>query len=315
MTGKLARARSEIQRLIEEAGGLFVTSVGKSTDYLVAGADVGKAKLTAAKKAGVVVIDEAGSGGVAGRRGGAGGRGGGYAGRARGEMMALATCACAAGDRGGLRGLRQARRLRPVKEYNFRARRGGRWGGRVHLCYAIMRLRVRHHDAHPVRRRHPGRGARRRPGRWAARRLLLVTGRAPERAERVRRALLSVRPRDGRAGGGRSSPPSSWCAWPLSGPSPSVAKRWSPSAAAAPSTPARRWPPWSPTAATPATTSRGSAAAAPSIARRCRWWPCPPPPAPVRRSPATPCPAVPPRADQGQPALAHPGAGRGDRRS
>ena len=60
MTGKLARPRSEIQRLIEEAGGLFVTSVGKSTDYLVAGADVGKTKLTAAKKAGVTVIDEPG---------------------------------------------------------------------------------------------------------------------------------------------------------------------------------------------------------------------------------------------------------------
>jgi DNA ligase (NAD+) len=60
VTGKLQRPRSEIQRMVEEAGGLFVTSVGKSTDYLVAGADVGKTKLTAAKKAGVTVIDEAG---------------------------------------------------------------------------------------------------------------------------------------------------------------------------------------------------------------------------------------------------------------
>ena len=59
VTGKLSRPRSELQRLIEAAGGLFVTSVGKSTDYLVAGADVGKAKLAAAKKAGVTVIDEA----------------------------------------------------------------------------------------------------------------------------------------------------------------------------------------------------------------------------------------------------------------
>jgi DNA ligase (NAD+) len=59
VTGKLSRPRSELQRLIEEAGGRFVTAVGKSTDYLVAGADVGKAKLVAAKKAGVVVIDEA----------------------------------------------------------------------------------------------------------------------------------------------------------------------------------------------------------------------------------------------------------------
>jgi DNA ligase (NAD+) len=54
------RPRSEIQQMIEQAGGLFVSSVGKSTDYLVAGADVGKTKLTAARKAGVVVIDEPG---------------------------------------------------------------------------------------------------------------------------------------------------------------------------------------------------------------------------------------------------------------
>jgi DNA ligase (NAD+) len=59
VTGKLARPRSEIQKLIEDAGGQFVASVGKSTDYLVAGADVGKAKLDAAKKAGTDVIDEA----------------------------------------------------------------------------------------------------------------------------------------------------------------------------------------------------------------------------------------------------------------
>ena len=59
VTGKLARPRSEVQHMIEEAGGLFVASVGKSTDYLVAGADVGKAKLDAAKKAGTEVIDEA----------------------------------------------------------------------------------------------------------------------------------------------------------------------------------------------------------------------------------------------------------------
>jgi DNA ligase (NAD+) len=59
VTGKLARPRSEIQKLIEDAGGQFVSSVGKSTDYLVAGADVGKTKLDAAKKAGTEVIDEA----------------------------------------------------------------------------------------------------------------------------------------------------------------------------------------------------------------------------------------------------------------
>ena len=59
VTGKLARPRSEVQKLIEDAGGQFVSSVGKSTHYLVAGADVGKAKLDAAKKAGTQVIDEA----------------------------------------------------------------------------------------------------------------------------------------------------------------------------------------------------------------------------------------------------------------
>jgi DNA ligase (NAD+) len=60
VTGKLSRPRSEIQQIIEAAGGLFVPSVGKSTDYLVAGADVGKSKLDAAKKAGTQVIDEDG---------------------------------------------------------------------------------------------------------------------------------------------------------------------------------------------------------------------------------------------------------------
>jgi DNA ligase (NAD+) len=59
VTGKLSRSRSEIQKLIEDGGGLFVASVGKSTDYLLAGADVGKTKLDAARKAGTEVIDEA----------------------------------------------------------------------------------------------------------------------------------------------------------------------------------------------------------------------------------------------------------------
>ncbi len=59
VTGKLSRPRSEIGKRIEEAGGLFVTSVGKTTDILVAGDDVGKSKLDAAKKAGTRVVDEA----------------------------------------------------------------------------------------------------------------------------------------------------------------------------------------------------------------------------------------------------------------
>jgi DNA ligase (NAD+) len=59
VTGKLSRPRSEIQAEIEAAGGQFVSSVGKSTDLLVIGADVGKAKLDAARKVGTQIIDEA----------------------------------------------------------------------------------------------------------------------------------------------------------------------------------------------------------------------------------------------------------------
>ena len=59
VTGKLSRPRSEIQAQIEAAGGQFVSSVGKSTDILVAGADVGKSKLDAARKMGTRIIDEA----------------------------------------------------------------------------------------------------------------------------------------------------------------------------------------------------------------------------------------------------------------
>ncbi|HET6150114.1 MAG TPA: NAD-dependent DNA ligase LigA [Polyangia bacterium] len=59
VTGKLSRPRSEIQAEIEAAGGQFVSTVGKSTDILVAGADVGKAKLDAARKLGTRIVDEA----------------------------------------------------------------------------------------------------------------------------------------------------------------------------------------------------------------------------------------------------------------
>ncbi len=59
VTGKLSRPRSQLQQIIEAAGGQFVTSVGKSTDFLLAGADVGKAKLDSARKNGTSVIDEA----------------------------------------------------------------------------------------------------------------------------------------------------------------------------------------------------------------------------------------------------------------
>lgn len=60
VTGTLARPRAEIQQTIEAAGGTFATSVGKTTDILVIGADVGKTKLDAAKKFGTLVVDEAG---------------------------------------------------------------------------------------------------------------------------------------------------------------------------------------------------------------------------------------------------------------
>jgi DNA ligase (NAD+) len=58
VTGKLSRPRSDLHADIEAAGGHFVTSVGKNTDILVAGADVGKSKLDAARKLGTRVVDE-----------------------------------------------------------------------------------------------------------------------------------------------------------------------------------------------------------------------------------------------------------------
>jgi DNA ligase (NAD+) len=60
VTGKLSRARSDIQKDIEAAGGKFVSAVGKTTDILVAGEDVGKSKLDAARKLGTQIIDEPG---------------------------------------------------------------------------------------------------------------------------------------------------------------------------------------------------------------------------------------------------------------
>ena len=59
ITGTLSQPRSAVQRAIEAAGGRVVSSVGKGTDYLVAGEAVGRTKLEAAKKHGVRVIDEA----------------------------------------------------------------------------------------------------------------------------------------------------------------------------------------------------------------------------------------------------------------
>jgi DNA ligase (NAD+) len=60
VTGTLSAPRAEVSARIEAAGGKIAGSVSKKTDYLVAGADVGKTKLDAAAKHGVTVIDEDG---------------------------------------------------------------------------------------------------------------------------------------------------------------------------------------------------------------------------------------------------------------
>jgi DNA ligase (NAD+) len=59
VTGTLTKPRADVQKAIEAAGGKVAGSVSKKTTYLVAGADTGKAKLEAAQKHGVTVIDEA----------------------------------------------------------------------------------------------------------------------------------------------------------------------------------------------------------------------------------------------------------------
>ena len=50
--------RTEAQKLVESLGGTASGTVGKSTDYVVAGEAPG-AKLAKAKKAGIPVLDEA----------------------------------------------------------------------------------------------------------------------------------------------------------------------------------------------------------------------------------------------------------------
>jgi DNA ligase (NAD+) len=59
VTGTLSRPRGEVRRDIEAAGGRFVTSVTKETQFLVAGAETGEGKLKAAAKHGTRVVDEA----------------------------------------------------------------------------------------------------------------------------------------------------------------------------------------------------------------------------------------------------------------
>jgi DNA ligase (NAD+) len=59
ITGALSSPRNKVQERIREAGGEIHTSVKRGTDFLVAGADVGKTKLDKARALGTAVIDEA----------------------------------------------------------------------------------------------------------------------------------------------------------------------------------------------------------------------------------------------------------------
>ena len=59
ITGVLSRPRGHFVERLEAAGGTFVSSVSKNTDYVLAGEDAGS-KLERARSLGVPVIDEAG---------------------------------------------------------------------------------------------------------------------------------------------------------------------------------------------------------------------------------------------------------------
>jgi DNA ligase (NAD+) len=59
VTGVLSRKREDVHQAIRDAGGEVHDKVKSGTRYLVAGDKVGASKLTAAKKAGTQVIDEA----------------------------------------------------------------------------------------------------------------------------------------------------------------------------------------------------------------------------------------------------------------
>jgi DNA ligase (NAD+) len=59
VTGHLdSMSREEVGERIRALGGTFQSSVGKETDYLVVGANVGASKLTKAAKLGTKQIDE-----------------------------------------------------------------------------------------------------------------------------------------------------------------------------------------------------------------------------------------------------------------
>lgn len=59
MTGTLSIPRDQFAILIEDAGGIGVTSLSKSTDILIVGADPGEAKLDKARENGTTIWDEA----------------------------------------------------------------------------------------------------------------------------------------------------------------------------------------------------------------------------------------------------------------
>jgi DNA ligase (NAD+) len=50
-------SREQLKELIESNGGKFLTSVSGSTDYLLAGAKVGRTKLEKAERNGTQIID------------------------------------------------------------------------------------------------------------------------------------------------------------------------------------------------------------------------------------------------------------------
>jgi DNA ligase (NAD+) len=58
ITGTLTQPRESIKEAIEAAGGKVVASVGKNTDYLVAGENTGEAKRKGAERFGTKIIDE-----------------------------------------------------------------------------------------------------------------------------------------------------------------------------------------------------------------------------------------------------------------
>jgi DNA ligase (NAD+) len=59
VTGSLSgMKREEVAEKIRSLGGTFQASVGKGTDYLVAGKNVGSAKITKAKEWGIIILDE-----------------------------------------------------------------------------------------------------------------------------------------------------------------------------------------------------------------------------------------------------------------